>query len=186
MKNHIKMDDLGSFTPIFGNTHMPPGVVRSLKKRTWSLQSLQQADGPIPRLIPSMEELGCLWCNSCETDSKWCDNVKQVSTAELFFGSYVFFILEGLFPTRRRGDDIIEWCYTFYIFYMYNYATSPWRLYQQCEVEIPFDIWWMRELYHGNLRVPPPPQSHPPQEIGPPSYPPQSYPPRNKGLIRPY
>eukprot|EP00434_Breviolum_minutum_P019948 symbB.v1.2.017599.t1/scaffold1362.1/size123397/6 len=34
------------------------GAVRSLKKRTWSLQSLQQADGPIPRLIPSMEELG--------------------------------------------------------------------------------------------------------------------------------
>jgi hypothetical protein len=38
----------------------PGASFRSLKKRTWGLQSLQQADGPILRLIPSLEELGCL------------------------------------------------------------------------------------------------------------------------------
>ena len=48
-----------------GQPCAPPGAVRSLKKRTWSLQSLQQADGPIPRLIPSMEELGCLGLEEC-------------------------------------------------------------------------------------------------------------------------
>lgn len=42
---------------------------RSLKKRTWGLQSLQQADGPIPRLIPSLEELG--WVGEKETSSTW-------------------------------------------------------------------------------------------------------------------
>ena len=52
MENPIKMDDLGGFTPIFGNTHLTPSQIRNFGVKIPQFGSMQE-DVPL-KFISSM------------------------------------------------------------------------------------------------------------------------------------